>query len=195
MILHARGSEGEGARASAIFDRNEVPAARRGTRVQVVARAPYRIQFQKKTSTEVEGVPRKATARFEECVTVATEAMSACDEQHRLLGDGLLMLLPRLLLTPCTSTWWSSSASKEMRERCRLFQEGKWQQLYDDSSRYAPMAAGDPAASHAAQQQAASRHLRNADAVREGAPSPHAAQLDRAVSLVRKGLVGKALRC
>ena len=26
--------------------------------------------------TEVEGVPRKATARFEECVTVATEAMS-----------------------------------------------------------------------------------------------------------------------
>lgn len=59
-------------------------------------------------------------------------------------------------------------------------------------TRYAPLAAGDPAASHAAQQQAVSRHLRNADAEREGAPSPRAGQLDRAVSLVRKGMVGKA---
>ena len=46
---------------------------------------------------------------------------------------------------------------KEVRMRCRLFQEGKWRQLYEDSARYAPDVAGDPSASHAAEQQAASR--------------------------------------
>ena len=42
------------------------------------------------------------------------------------------------------------------------------------------------------QQRDAARRLQEADAVREGAPDPRTRTLDRAVSLVRKGLVSKA---
>ena len=46
------------------------------------------------------------------------------------------MMLPRLLLTPCNSDWWSSVSAKAVRRRCARFLDGDWLGLYNDSSPY-----------------------------------------------------------
>ena len=80
-------------------------------------------------SHTIENVPKKATSAFCDCFSVCAAAIHACDAEHRLLGDALLMLLPRLLLTPLSTSWWQRSASKEMRTRCARFLKGEWRQL------------------------------------------------------------------
>jgi hypothetical protein len=47
------------------------------------------------------------------------------------------MILPRLLLTPLASVWWSNKAKGEFRKRCEWFLHGDWRGLYEDSSAFA----------------------------------------------------------
>ena len=48
-----------------------------------------------------------------DCAKVAADAMLSAHEDVRLQGDILMMLIPRMLLTPLPSSWWSCSSTKE----------------------------------------------------------------------------------
>ena len=93
-------------------------------------------------------VPKPAITQFVRCLTVVAEAMSDLDADMRLRGDVLAMLLPRLLLTPFRSDWWSSRSVREFKRRCAHFAEGDWRTLYRDSAAFAanPCDEGEAAA-------------------------------------------------
>ena len=136
----------------------------------------------------IENVPKGARPLFGECLAVAADAMLDADESIRVGGDVLAMLIPRLLLTPLSSSWWSTTALREFRRRCKRFLSGEWEELFEDSK---PFAAGKCDATGAAQREEV-QHMRRKDAEFEDERTERQRQLDYSVQLVKKGLVGKA---
>jgi hypothetical protein len=114
--------------------------------------------------------------------------MRDADEEVRVRADALAILLPRLLLHPTGSAWWSSTSLKAVRTRCHRFLAYEWRDLYVESEPYAP-APFDPQA--AAEREAV---LRDRRLLHERADSRTARQLqlDHVIQKVRDGLVSKA---
>ena len=130
----------------------------------------------------IENVPKGARPLFGRCVALAADAMLAADEDVRVKGDVLSMLIPRLLLTPFPDSWWASSSLREFRRRCQKFLSGKWEELWEDSE---PYAAGTCDASEATQY-AEVAGMRREEADKENERTKRQQQLDYAVKLVKK---------
>ena len=103
-------------------------------------------------------------------------------------ADALAILLPRLLLSPTSSVWWSSSSTKEIRERCRHFLAGEWWELFIDSQGYAP-ADFDPDGCEQREDVLRDRRRRHEQ---QDERTDRQRTLDYAVQQVSDGQVGKA---
>ena len=133
-------------------------------------------------------VPKGARELFGDCLALIAEVMLDADDEQRLRADALTIMLPRLLLFPFSSDWFSSRTKREVRRRCRKFLAYKWKELFRDGAGYA---AGLTDAGDAAQREEVLRARREeADAATERTALER--RFDHVVKLVQEGLVSKA---
>ena len=140
----------------------------------------------------LDNVPKKCRARWGKCLEVAADALLDADENQRLRGDALVLVLTRLVLAPARSGTQSRSnpVRREVGRRCDRFLAGDWRGLWADSAQFAPSVSG----AQDAGQRAELRRMRREEEERDSELTEQQRKFDYTLSLVRRGLLSKGLR-
>ena len=135
-------------------------------------------------------IPKQGISLFAEVVAVCTDASSDVDIVRRARGDALLLMLPRLMLTPLGGPSWNTRSQRAFKKRCHFFLEGKWRLLWTEGGAFAVAPIGDTAFETHQEAVSAARRRTGEDDERSEVERLR----DYAVSSIRNGRVAQGLQ-
>ena len=142
--------------------------------------------------TTLRNVPQRCREVWSRCADVAARAQRDADEDERIRGDVLFLILPRLLLTPVVGagSHWSSKAAKVVKQRCLRFLAGgsEWEALWTETTTSQP----DPPSAQTAADRDEVQRQRRAEYEQDSERTELQHKHDYVVKLVQGGDVRKA---